>query len=140
MKEAEGSMIPNVLIIETESEVITFFAPAFGGFVEFDRKSRSKDAGPPSEEPMVIGGQTIYSMEFYAVPSVTEEMARKQSKRARQFIAEFKSRTSGVTKRPSMHQILVDRKMMMRLHEVLEKDETGRWKTVHHHWDPIGKK
>lgn len=132
-------MRPNVLIVETESAIITIFSTALGEFVELDRRPRPLDADPPSEAPMVIAGQTVYSMEFYAVPSVTEEMARKQSKNARQFIAEFKSRTSGVTKRPSMQQILIDRKMRMRLHEVLEKDKTGLWKTVHHHWDPIGK-
>jgi hypothetical protein len=130
----------NILLLETDSEIITLFKTALGELIPLDRKPRPKDMPPPSAAPMVIGGQTIYSMEFYAVPSVTEEMARKQSKRARQFITEFKSRTSGVTKRPSMHQILIDRKMMMRLHEVLEKDESGQWKTVHHHWEPIGKK
>jgi hypothetical protein len=133
-------MIPNVLIVETESEIRMIFTTAVGEFVELERKPRPKDAPPLSASPMVIGGVTIYSMEFYAVPAVTEEMARKQGKRARQFIAEFKSRTSGATKRPSMHQIEIDRKMMMRLHEVLEKDEAGVWKTVHRHWDPIEKK
>lgn len=133
-------MDSNVLVAETASDIITMFRTALGEFIEIDRRPRPKDMPPPSEAPMVIGRQTIYSMEFYAIPSVTEEMARKKSKRARQFIAEFKSRTSGTTKRPSMHQIIVDRKMKMRLHEVLEKDEAGQWKTVHHHWDPIEKK
>ena len=133
-------MIPNVLIFETESASHTMFRTDLGEFIEIERKPRPRDAPPPSEAPMVIGGRTIYSMEFYAVPAVTEEMARKQSKRAWQLIAEFKSRTSGLTKRPSMHQIEIDRKMKMRLHEVLEKDEAGVWKTVHRHWDPIGKK
>ena len=133
-------MKPNVLVYETESEIITVFVPVIGPFVMLDRHPRPVDAPPPSEDPMVFAGQTIYSMEFYTIPSITEEMARKQSKRARQFIAEFKSRTSVVTKRPSMHQLVVDRDMGMRLHDVMEKDQTGTWKTVHHHWDPIGKK
>jgi hypothetical protein len=133
-------MVPNILVFETQSAIHTIFRTALGEFIEIDRKPRPKDAPPPSEDPMVIGRRIIYGMEFYFVPSVTEEIARKQSKRAMQFIAEFKSRTSGTTKRPSMHQILIDRKMKMRLHEVLEKDEAGLWKIVHHHWDPIGKK
>ena len=54
-------MDSNVLLIETDSEIITIFTPVLGGYVEIDRKPRSKD-------------------------------------------------------------------------------EIGLWKTVHHHWDPIGKK
>ena len=136
----ERRMIPNILLIETDTEIITQYSTEPGTVVEIGRKARPIGAGSPSKAPMIIGGRIIYRMEFFAVPSITEEMARNQSKKARKLIAEFRSKTSGLTKRPTMHQILIDRKTMTRMHEVLEKDEAGLWATVHRHWDKIKKK
>lgn len=133
-------MMPNILVIETDTEIITLFSTEPGNVVEIERVKRPRNLKPPSEAPMIISRRKIYRMEFFTVPAVTEEMARKQSKRARKLISEFRCKTGTQTKRPALSQIEIDRETMRRLHEVTEKDESGTWKTVHRHWDKIKKK
>ena len=137
---AESQMIPNILLIETDTEIITLYCREPGNIVEIDRKARPKGASSPSKAPMVLGGRIIYRMEYFAIPAITVEMARKQSKRARKLIAEFRSKTGAVTGRPALNQTTVDRETMTRVHEVIEKDEIGLWQTVHRHRDRINKK
>ena len=133
-------MEPNILLIETDTETITLFSTEPGNVIELERVQRPRDFVPPTEAPMIIGRRKIYRMKSFSVPTVTEEMARRQSKKARKLISEFICRTGTLTGRPSISQIEIDRETMTKWHEVMEKNEAGLWATVHHHRDPLEKK
>lgn len=66
-------MIPNILLIETDTEILTLYNTESGTVIEIDRKPRPLGAGSASKAPMVISGRTIYRMEFFTIPAVTEE-------------------------------------------------------------------
>jgi len=135
-----SDLIPNILVLETDRDIITLLSIAPDKLFEIDRVPRPSNAPIPTEAPMVLWSQKIYRMEFFFAPQITVANAKKQSNRLRKLISTFKCKTSGRTKRPAITQIEIDRNTMARWHEVLEKNENGLWETVHRHTDNIYKK
>ena len=134
------SLIPNLLVVETDKEVITLLSLAPGKVKEIDRVPRPSDAPIPTKSPMVLSRRIIYRMEFYSVPMIEGESIKSLGKRARKLISEFKCKTGTSSGRPALSQIEVDRETMTRYHEVMEKNEADLWVTVHRHRDALKKK
>lgn len=140
LSSKNGTLIPNLLVVETDKETITLLSLAPGEFKEIERVPRPSDAPIPTKSPMVLNRRIIYRMEFYSVPLIEGESIKSLSKRARRLISEFKCKTGSVSGRPALSQIDVDRETMTRYHEVMEKNEAGLWETVHRHRDFIKNK